>query len=213
MKEGGDLSTGFFDARRLWLLANIAITVALLPALFTGAGDPDGPVAVTAGETLRTVPVVVTGAAVDGDVVTLPPAGPAPTTTTTAPPPTTTTTPRVVRKVVTPAPAARPKAAPTTTTPPTTAPPTTAPPTTAAPARSQSGKASWYDHKPGVCAHRTLPFGTVVTVTSVANGRQVRCTVGDRGPYVNGWILDLHPQEFSRLAPTSDGVISVRINW
>jgi rare lipoprotein A (peptidoglycan hydrolase) len=186
------------------LLANIAITVALLPALFTGAGDPDGPVAVTAGETLRTVPVVVTAAAPGDDVVTLPPAGPAPTTTTTAPPPTTTTTaPRVVRKVVAPAPAPRPKAAPTTTT---------APPTTT-PARSQSGKASWYDHKPGVCAHRSLPFGTVVTVTSLANGRQVRCTVGDRGPYVNGWILDLHPQEFSRLAPTSDGVISVRINW
>jgi rare lipoprotein A len=78
---------------------------------------------------------------------------------------------------------------------------------------SETGKASWYDHRPGICAHKTLPFGTVVTVTDVDRGTSVQCTVGDRGPYVKGWIIDLNPREFNQLAPQSAGVINVRITW
>src|SRR5581483_4715035 len=47
------------------------------------------------------------------------------------------------------------------------------------------GKASWYeDAPPGTCAHKTLPKGTVVTVTDLDTGATVQCTVADRGPYV-----------------------------
>jgi rare lipoprotein A len=67
-------------------------------------------------------------------------------------------------------------------------------------------------NQPGICAHKTLPFGTVVTVHAV-NGKSVQCTVGDRGPYVDGYIIDLHPQEFEQLAPTSAGRIDVTITW
>ena len=40
-------------------------------------------------------------------------------------------------------------------------------------------------------AHRTLPFGTHVTVTSVRTGRSVVVRVNDRGPFVAGRVIDL----------------------
>ena len=50
-------------------------------------------------------------------------------------------------------------------------------------------------------------------VTDLANGRTVTCRVADRGPYVSGRILDLAKTTFAQLAPTSTGVIQVRIEW
>ena len=41
------------------------------------------------------------------------------------------------------------------------------------------------------CAHKELPFGSVLEVTNTANGRSVKCTVNDRGPFVSGRDLDL----------------------
>ncbi|HXX81209.1 MAG TPA: septal ring lytic transglycosylase RlpA family protein [Thermodesulfovibrionales bacterium] len=41
------------------------------------------------------------------------------------------------------------------------------------------------------CAHKELPFGAVLEVTNIANGRSVKCTVNDRGPFVSGRDLDL----------------------
>ena len=40
-------------------------------------------------------------------------------------------------------------------------------------------------------AHRTLPFGTMVRVTNVRNGRTVVVRINDRGPYGRGRIIDL----------------------
>jgi rare lipoprotein A len=40
-------------------------------------------------------------------------------------------------------------------------------------------------------AHRTLPFGTKVRVTS--NGRSVIVTINDRSPFVRGRIIDVTP--------------------
>jgi rare lipoprotein A len=215
---------GFLTTRRVWLLVNIAVTVALVPALFLSRdSSPKGPVAVAAGDTLETLPVVATAVPGSNHVVVLGPSDIAAlgtTTTTTAPPAPPTT---VVRKrVVTPTTAARrvvrPKAAAAPTTTATPRPKATVKPkpttTTAPPADgTQTGKGTWYDHTPGICAHRTLPFGTVVTVTEVKSGKSVQCTVGDRGPFVQGYVIDLNPQEFEQLAPRSTGVISVRLTW
>jgi rare lipoprotein A len=99
---------------------------------------------------------------------------------------------------------------PATTTTSTTVPPTT---TTAAPDPSQTGPASWYDASSGSCAHKTLPFGTVVRIVNLANGATATCTVDDRGPYEGDRIIDLSPDVFSKLAPLSEGVIDVRISW
>ena len=40
-------------------------------------------------------------------------------------------------------------------------------------------------------AHRTLPFGSQVTVTNPENGRSVTVTINDRGPFTRGVTLDL----------------------
>jgi rare lipoprotein A len=140
--------------------------------------------------TTTEAPVVTTAAPVRRATVTT--AKPKPVTTTAKPKPATTTT------------TAAPKA---------TAPRDAAPPTTTEP-NGQSGKASWYEAAPaGTCAHRTLPMGTIVTVTATSSGKSVTCRVADRGPYVNGWIIDLSKETFSALAPLDAGVISVRLSW
>ena len=78
---------------------------------------------------------------------------------------------------------------------------------------SQEGGASWYHYKPGTCAHRTLPKGTVVTVTNLATGRSATCTVADRGPFVAGRIIDLDRSVFLAIASGNEGVVRVRIEW
>lgn len=104
---------------------------------------------------------------------------------------------------------------PATTAPapaPVTAPPTTTPPVLpAAPTSSESGQASYYDH-PGGCAHKTLPFGTVVHITA-SNGNTASCVVNDRGPFVAGRIIDVDTATFAQLASLSAGVITVTISW
>ncbi len=60
-------------------------------------------------------------------------------------------------------------------------------------------------------AHRTLPFGTRVRVTNLGNGRSVVVRITDRGPFVEGRILDLSRAAASELGFLEEGVISVRI--
>lgn len=57
-------------------------------------------------------------------------------------------------------------------------------------------------------AHRTLPFGSRVTVTNRKNGRSVVVRISDRGPFVRGRVIDLTPAAaralgFAGLAPVS----------
>lgn len=78
---------------------------------------------------------------------------------------------------------------------------------------SASGKGSWYSAPGLTAAHRSLPFGTVVRVTNLANGKSVAVTIRDRGPYVDGRIIDLSDDAFAELASLSTGVINVKIEW
>ena len=48
-----------------------------------------------------------------------------------------------------------------------------------------------YDKNKPTAAHRTLPFGTMVRVTNLDNGRQTEVRIIDRGPFVQGRIIDL----------------------
>ena len=146
-----------------------------------------------------------------------------PTTTTTAAPTTTTTakpTTTTVKATTTTAKPTTTTAKPTTTTTaaPTTT--TTAKPTTTStmgpppPCCRQEGGASYHDYAdPSTCAHKSLPKGTALTVTNLANGKTTSCVVNDRGPYVEGRILDLSKPAFSEIASLSDGVIRVSIEW
>jgi len=79
---------------------------------------------------------------------------------------------------------------------------------------TQVGEASWY-YAPGTgftAAHPWLPFGTVVTVTNLDNGRRVTVTINDRGPF-GGRIIDLSEEAFAAIAPLGQGVAQVRLAW
>lgn len=77
----------------------------------------------------------------------------------------------------------------------------------------QQGLASWYHRSGMTAAHRTLPFGTRVKVTNLANGKSVWVTIDDRGPFIDGRIIDLSDDAFVQLAPLGAGTINVRITW
>ena len=80
---------------------------------------------------------------------------------------------------------------------------------------TQVGEASWYSFAPGgglTAAHPWLPFGTVVTVTNIANGKTVQVVINDRGPF-GGRIIDLSDEAFARIAPLAQGVCQVRLSW
>jgi rare lipoprotein A len=48
-----------------------------------------------------------------------------------------------------------------------------------------------YDQNAMTCAHKTLPFGTKLKVTLLSTGKSAIVRVTDRGPYMDGRILDL----------------------
>lgn len=50
-----------------------------------------------------------------------------------------------------------------------------------------------------VAAHRKLPCGTRLRARNVANGRSVTVTVRDRGPYTDGFVLDVSRRAAKRL--------------
>lgn len=60
-------------------------------------------------------------------------------------------------------------------------------------------------------AHRTLPFGTKLRITSKDTGKSVLVTVNDRGPYKGRRILDLSQEAARRLGMIKIGVGQVTI--
>ena len=60
-------------------------------------------------------------------------------------------------------------------------------------------------------AHRTLPLGTVVRVTNIKNGKQIRVRINDRGPYVHGRILDLSYGAARRIGMVEHGVTAISL--
>jgi rare lipoprotein A len=197
-----------YEARRSRVLFVVLVTGLGLAAFVAQGGQateaepratapsPHGSAASASGE--RTASTTPTTAAISREAPATMLVSAEDSTTTTAP---TTTAPPTTE-------ALQVFAAPSTTAPPPTAPPTTRPPSNV-----QTGTATWYEGgTANGCAHLTLAKGTVVTVTALSSGRQVTCTVDDRGPF-GSHIIDLSPTGFQALAPLSSGVISVRITW
>ena len=60
-------------------------------------------------------------------------------------------------------------------------------------------------------AHRTLPFGTNLKVTNLANDRSVVVRVNDRGPFKRDRILDVSLEAARRLQMIAPGTARVRI--
>ena len=93
--------------------------------------------------------------------------------------------------------------------------------------RSQVGLASWYgeqhhgrltasgapfDMRRLTAAHRTLPLGTRVRVTSLVNGRSVVVRLTDRGPYQPGRMIDLSQAAARAIGAVDRGVVRVRVD-
>ncbi len=68
-----------------------------------------------------------------------------------------------------------------------------------------------YDMQAFTAAHRTLPLGTIVKVTNAGNGKLVHVRINDRGPYVDGRIIDLSFASARELAMVADGTAPVQL--
>jgi len=90
----------------------------------------------------------------------------------------------------------------------------------------QRGKASFYSrqatgartssgerlhHRDFTCAHRTHPFGTLLKVKNLSNGKEVVVRVNDRGPFGRGRIVDLSWGAAKALGMLSQGVVAVEV--
>lgn len=61
-------------------------------------------------------------------------------------------------------------------------------------------------------AHRELPFGSVVRVTNVDNGRSVVVRINDRGPLAPGRMIDLSRAAAKRIGMVEDGIVRVHVD-
>ncbi|APF19156.1 rare lipoprotein A [Caldithrix abyssi DSM 13497] len=59
-------------------------------------------------------------------------------------------------------------------------------------------------------AHRSLPFGTILEVENLQNGKKVRVRINDRGPFKAGRILDLSLEAARRLDFIEKGTTTVK---
>ena len=75
--------------------------------------------------------------------------------------------------------------------------------------RTASGER--FDPDALTAAHRSLAFGTCLRVENAANGRSVRVRVNDRGPFVQGRILDVSAATARALDFVRQGVARVRL--
>lgn len=90
----------------------------------------------------------------------------------------------------------------------------------------QTGKASYYAdrfegkptasgekyrHNKLTAAHKTLPFGTRVRITNLANNTSVEVVINDRGPYVEDRIIDVSKSAAEKLGFIVQGLADVKI--
>ncbi len=95
-----------------------------------------------------------------------------------------------------------------------------------APRTGQTGEASWYgerhhgrltasgepyDMNELTAAHPSLPLGSKVLVTNLKNGKSVQVRINDRGPHVDGRIIDLSYAAAKQLGAVPSGTIPVRL--
>ena len=78
--------------------------------------------------------------------------------------------------------------------------------------RKTASGARFSQHK-RTAAHRTLPFGTRLKVVNLDNGRTVHVRVNDRGPFVEGRMIDLSKKAARKLGMLQQGVANVEIRY
>lgn len=88
------------------------------------------------------------------------------------------------------------------------------------------GNASWYggkfigrqtangeifDTMQSTAAHKTLPFNTIVEVTNLINGKKTTVRINDRGPFIDGRIIDLSKKAANEIDMLGSGTASVTL--
>ncbi|MFZ5791935.1 MAG: septal ring lytic transglycosylase RlpA family protein [Pseudomonadota bacterium] len=68
-----------------------------------------------------------------------------------------------------------------------------------------------YDQNGLTAAHKTLPLPTIVQVTNLENGRSLKLRINDRGPFVNGRIIDVSRRAAQLLGFHDNGTARVRV--
>jgi rare lipoprotein A len=68
-----------------------------------------------------------------------------------------------------------------------------------------------FDTNDLTAAHPTLPFGTRLRVTNVASGQSVTVRVNDRGPYVQGRVVDVSHSAADALGMVGKGLANVKL--
>lgn len=91
---------------------------------------------------------------------------------------------------------------------------------------SETGIASWYvsdtpnaltangeiyDENTNNAAHKTLTFGTIVEVLNKENDKKTVVRINDRGPFVEGRIIDLTPMSAKELDMYTMGIVEVEL--
>jgi len=76
----------------------------------------------------------------------------------------------------------------------------------------QTANGEQFDTHELTAAHRTLPFGTRVRVTNVATGSSVTVRVNDRGPFIEGRVIDLSLSAAETLGITEQGIAKVKLD-
>ena len=76
---------------------------------------------------------------------------------------------------------------------------------------SQTASGEWMDASQFTAAHRDMRFGTMVKVTNRANGRSVVVRVNDRGPFIEGRIIDVSRAAAGKLGMLQAGHVPVCI--
>ena len=66
-------------------------------------------------------------------------------------------------------------------------------------------------YKELTAAHRTLPFNTLVRVKNEANGREVEVRINDRGPFVDGRVIDLSYRAAQQIDMVRAGTAPVKL--
>ena len=96
-----------------------------------------------------------------------------------------------------------------------------------APGYDETGLASWYGYESGrrtadgeaftleglTAAHRTLPIPSLLEVTNLQSGARVVVRLNDRGPFVEGRLIDLSHEAARRLGLLGHGTARVRVRY
>lgn len=69
-----------------------------------------------------------------------------------------------------------------------------------------------YDMYALTAAHRTLPLGSEVKVTNLENGKEVNVRINDRGPFIEGRVIDLSYSSAKNIGMINQGVARVHLS-